>query len=184
MSYLKAPKFEFFSIQASRIHVPTPHTQNILDNQYHPKHFQMKDRVNARDRDCLWQCFTVRGNDKPRVVRSKLTRKLKIAFHEALAQQNYSREGKSLVEGKANLRYSLDFYPKAATLLASQDQIRAEMTKVVRFLWIEQEGRNGPRWAWNGMKNEQAEWTGKGRSFEKATPSYKDSKMRGKPNNN
>lgn len=74
-----------------------------------------------------------------KVVRVKVTRKMKMALHEILANQGYSADGRSLVATKPDLRGSLVLYPIAyVDILHQPKQLTSNMRNLVRWLaWLD-----------------------------------------------
>ena len=130
----KALKSRFFKIDYSPKLETNNITTRILEQNQHPLGRMIKDRLDSRDKDSLWQCFSAHSWSLSPVMSHKACRKVRLAFTEAMSENGYTRFGKPL-EGKGDsLRGTIEVMPRPAALLAPPSVLKMEMREVVKYL--------------------------------------------------
>lgn len=99
----------------------------ILDNPSHVLHLATRRRLALRDMETLWWNVTSNTLSEKKVVRSWCSRRLRVAFAEALEVKGFDREGRAWARQNGStvacLRGSLE-------LLGTEDIVTAKFTEV------------------------------------------------------
>lgn len=143
MPTTKVTRFLNFGAKYYQVPRPASATKSILDTPTHPLLIKYQDKVDQRDRNSLWQTITTYALNEKRVVRTKASRKLRLAFREALHEYRYDEKGKPLEEGeKPPLIGSVEVVPFKSTALAKHEDLKKEMRRLVKHIERAQEIRS------------------------------------------
>lgn len=125
------PVLNVCRIKYSRQHRPPAYAADILEHPYKTLHQQSKQKYQARSKDALWWSVSSNtlGKRTNSTVRHWSSRRLRVAFREALKLNGYDAEGKAiagLCKAKVNLIGTLEILGQSALITAPFSQVKEE----------------------------------------------------------